>query len=93
VKPETLLLSVLTSPRFIWLEFRDRRAGRQLRLVQDRLAAVKPSDILIVTCLRNEQGRILRATGLRSSVCFGSTTFCAGTGAATGAWWSIPTSS
>ena len=57
MKPETLLLSVLTSPRFIWLEFRDRRAGRQLRLVQDRLAAVKPSDILIVTCLRNEQGR------------------------------------
>ena len=58
MKPETLLLSVLTSPRFIWLEFRDRRAGRQLRLVQDRLAAVKPSDILIVTCLRNEQGRM-----------------------------------
>ena len=52
--------SVLTSlPRFVWLELRDRRAGRQLRPVQDRTGGgSRPSDILLVTCLRNERPRM-----------------------------------
>ena len=41
-----------------WLEVRDRRAGRQLRPVHDRTAAIAPADILLVTCLRNERPRL-----------------------------------
>lgn len=40
------------------LRQRDRTAGAQLHLVQDRLAAIKPRDILLVTCLRNERFRL-----------------------------------
>jgi hypothetical protein len=45
-------------PLFIALERRDRIAGRQLRLVQDRLGRIGRRDILLVTCLRNEQPRM-----------------------------------
>jgi hypothetical protein len=44
--------------RFIGLEWRDRAAGRQLALVQDRLKAVRPRDVLLFVCLRNEQPRL-----------------------------------
>jgi hypothetical protein len=44
--------------RFVWLEVKDRRAGRQLRLVQDRLDRIGPRDVLLVTCLRNERARM-----------------------------------
>jgi hypothetical protein len=40
------------------LELKDRAAGRQLRLVQDRRAAMRARDILLVTCLRNEAPRM-----------------------------------
>jgi hypothetical protein len=43
------------SPRLGW---RDRAAGRQLELVQDRAAAIAPGEILLVTCLRNELARM-----------------------------------
>lgn len=46
------------APRFARLELRDRRAGRQLRLVQDRTAAIGGADILLLTCLRNERARM-----------------------------------
>ena len=59
--PRTPLLDALAAPlRFPWLALRDRRAGRQLRPVQDRTAAIGPSDILLVTCLRNERSRMPR---------------------------------
>jgi Glycosyl transferase family 2 len=45
-------------PLFIGLEWRDRAAGRQLRLVQDRRDRIRPKDILLVTCLRNELARM-----------------------------------
>ena len=55
----TPLLDALVAPlRFPWLELSDRRAGRRLRPVQDRTAAIGPSDILLVTCLRNERARM-----------------------------------
>lgn len=44
--------------RFIGLEWRDRAAGRQLALVQDRLRAVRPRDVLLFVCLRNEAPRM-----------------------------------
>jgi hypothetical protein len=44
--------------RFVDLEWRDRAAGRQLALVQDRLAAVRPRDVLLFVCLRNEAPRM-----------------------------------
>lgn len=47
-----------TLPRLTWLELKDRRARRQLRLVQDRLDRIGPRDILLVTCLRNERARM-----------------------------------
>lgn len=47
-----------TGVRFAQLEAKDRRAGRQLSLVQDRLAHVGSKDILLVTCLRNERPRM-----------------------------------
>ena len=37
---------------------RDRAAGRQLALVQDRRDRIGPRDILLVTCLRNEPARM-----------------------------------
>lgn len=40
------------------LAARDWRAGRQLRLVQDRLDRLRTRDILLVTCLRNERKRM-----------------------------------
>lgn len=43
---------------FAGLEWRDRRVGRQLELVQDRLSAIRPRDILLFVCLRNEQPRM-----------------------------------
>jgi hypothetical protein len=52
------LLALAAAPLLAWLEVRDRRAGRQLRPVQDRTAAIRPSDILLVTCLRNERPRL-----------------------------------
>lgn len=53
------ILEILAMPpRFVQLELRDRRAGRKLKPVQDRTAAMKPSDILLVTCLRNERARM-----------------------------------
>jgi len=59
--PRTPLLDALAAPlRFPWLELRDRRAGLQLRPVQDRTAAIGPSDIILVTCLRNERARMPR---------------------------------
>jgi Glycosyl transferase family 2 len=45
-------------PRFVALELKDRRFGRQLRLVQDRRNRIRRSDILLVTCLRNERPRM-----------------------------------
>ena len=45
-------------PRFVALELKDRRFGRQLRLVQDRRDRIRRSDILLVTCLRNELPRM-----------------------------------
>jgi hypothetical protein len=58
-RARTPLLDALAAPlRFPWLEIRDRRAGRQLRLVQDRTSAIGPSDIILVTCLRNERARM-----------------------------------
>ena len=53
------------------LEWQDRRAGRQLELVHDRLDRIGPRDILLVTCLRNECARMpafvehSRALGVR----------------------------
>ena len=55
-----VLTAVVSLPRFVWLELRDRRAGRQLRPTLDRTAAIRPSDILLVTCLRNERPRLPR---------------------------------
>lgn len=43
---------------FAVLEARDRRAGRQLRLVQDRRDRIGPRDVLLMTCLRNEHPRM-----------------------------------
>lgn len=40
------------------LHARDWRAGRQLRLVQDRLARIRRKDILLVACLRDERFRM-----------------------------------
>lgn len=48
----------LGSARFIDLERRDRAAGRQLALVQDRLASIRPRDVLLFVCLRNEAPRM-----------------------------------
>lgn len=45
-------------PRFLRLELADRRAGRQLRLAQDRRDRIGPRDILLATCLRNEAARM-----------------------------------
>ena len=45
-------------PLFPALELRDRRAGRQLALRQDRLRCIGPRDILLFTCLRNERARM-----------------------------------
>lgn len=53
-----LLRDLAGLPHFAWLELRDRRAGRQLRAVQDRTAAIGRSDIILVTCLRNERARM-----------------------------------
>lgn len=44
--------------RFGKLELQDRKAGRQLQLIQDRLHEIGPRDILLVTCLRNERMRM-----------------------------------
>jgi glycosyl transferase family 2 len=44
--------------RFVGLEWRDRVAGRQLALVQDRMGAIRGSDILLFVCLRNERLRM-----------------------------------
>jgi hypothetical protein len=52
------LAGLREAPRFAMLEWRDRRAGRQLRLVQDRRDRIGPRDVLLVTCLRNEQPRM-----------------------------------
>jgi Glycosyl transferase family 2 len=52
------LLALQACGTFVALELRDRRAGRQLRLVQDRLAGIGRRDILLVTCLRNERVRM-----------------------------------
>lgn len=54
----SLLDGLRQLPHFVRLEVRDRRAGRQLRLVQDRTAAIGGADILLVTCLRNERARM-----------------------------------
>ena len=40
------------------LQVEDRRAGAQLRLVQDRRAGLGPRDIILVACLRNEAFRM-----------------------------------
>ena len=57
----TPLLDALVAPlRFPWLELRDRRAGRRLAPVQDRTAAIGPSDVLLVTCLRNERAQSMK---------------------------------
>ena len=55
-----LLGAVVALPHFAWLEWKDRRAGRQLRLVQDRTGRIGASDIVLVTCLRNERPRMAR---------------------------------
>jgi Glycosyl transferase family 2 len=53
-----IFIGLASLPLFGWLELRDRRAGRQLRLVQDRTAAIGRADILLVVCLRNERFRM-----------------------------------
>jgi hypothetical protein len=58
VKARDILEAAAALPHFARLEWRDRRAGRQLRLVQDRTAAIGRSDIILVTCLRNERPRL-----------------------------------
>jgi hypothetical protein len=45
-------------PRFFAMAWRDRAAGRQLALVQDRRDRIRSRDILLVTCLRNELMRM-----------------------------------
>lgn len=54
----SVLRNLFLIPHFASLELRDRRAGRQLRLVQDRLDRIRPRDILLLTCLRNERLRL-----------------------------------
>lgn len=44
--------------RLLWLVREDRRAGRQLKLVQNKLDAIQPQDIIAFCCLRNEQFRM-----------------------------------
>ena len=53
-----IFVAIASLPRFAWLELRDRRAGRQLRLVQDRTHRIGAGDIILVTCLRNERARM-----------------------------------
>ena len=55
-----IFIAIASLPRFLALELKDRRAGRQLRRVQDRTDRIGPSDILLVTCLRNERPRLPR---------------------------------
>ncbi|MBB5224431.1 hypothetical protein HNP73_004401 [Amaricoccus macauensis] len=50
--------AVVGAGLFTRLEWRDRRNGRQLDLVQDRLSAIRPRDVLLFVCLRNEQPRM-----------------------------------
>lgn len=47
-----------TAALFMKLEFLDRRAGRQLELVQDRRDRIGARDIILVACLRNELPRM-----------------------------------
>jgi len=44
--------------RYLGLHWRDWRAGRELRCVQNRLDRMGRRDILLVTCLRNERFRL-----------------------------------
>jgi hypothetical protein len=53
-----LVALLLVVPQFVALEWRDRAAGRQLTLVQDRRDRIGRDDILLVTCLRNERARM-----------------------------------
>jgi hypothetical protein len=48
----------LDTYRFAGLDWNDRAAGRQLTLVQDRLGAIRPRDVLLFVCLRNEAPRM-----------------------------------
>ncbi len=43
---------------FLEQAIKDRRAGRQLRLVQNRMDRMGPRDIALITCLRNEKPRL-----------------------------------
>ncbi len=47
-----------TLAQYAYRDLRDRRAGRDLRLVQDRLGRLRPTSIILVTCLRNERPRL-----------------------------------
>ena len=40
------------------LTYADKKAGRQLKLVQNKLGAMQPRDIILFCCLRNEQFRM-----------------------------------
>ena len=53
-----ILPGIASVPLFAWLEFRDRRAGRQLHCALDRTDRIGTGDILLVTCLRNERPRL-----------------------------------
>lgn len=44
------------------LRAKDQRAGARLRLVQDRTSGMRPSHILLVTCMRNERPRMAAFT-------------------------------
>ena len=52
------LRTALSVPRLARCEVEDRRAGRQLACVQDRTGRIRPRDVLLVTCLRNERFRM-----------------------------------
>jgi Glycosyl transferase family 2 len=58
LRAKNILDGLVALPLFAWLALRDRRAGWQLRCVQDRTGRIGPSDIILVTCLRNERPRL-----------------------------------
>jgi len=51
-------MKLATLVHYAGLERADRRAGRQLVCVQDRTDRIRPDDIILVTCLRDETFRM-----------------------------------
>lgn len=54
----TVVREIDVAIRYARLRARDRRAGRQLRPALDRSGRIRPRDILLVACLRDERPRM-----------------------------------